>query len=146
MLLTEHANVVLLLRDFTIPGAYQAADQSAAGAVPAAPAATTAAAAAPAAPAAPAAAVDHTGAVVSSNVVQCGFESVSYAPTVEALHTLFSTYGQVQKIVISEHNSKYTVSGVLLLQSSQSYVGKVTFAVAAGRWVNIQQALGVNDF
>lgn len=117
VLLTGLTVIVLLLRDFTLPGAYQPADQSAAAAaaaaVPAAPAAAptaTAAAAAAAAPPAPAVAVDHTGAVASSNVVQCGFESVSYAPTVDALYTLFATYGPVHKVVISEHNSKYTVS------------------------------------
>jgi len=114
VLLTGLTVTVLLLRDFTLPGAYQPADQSAAAAaaVPAAPAAAPAAtaAAAAAAPPAPAVAVDHTGAVASSNVLQCGFESVSYAPTVDALYTLFATYGPVHKVVISEHNSKYTVS------------------------------------
>lgn len=53
------------------------------------------------------------GAVSSSNVLQCDLEQVAYTPTIEALHTIFATYGYVQKITITEKNHHWQVTALI---------------------------------
>lgn len=105
--------ILLCCRDFTVPytpGAGAAAATAAAGA--AAADHYTAVSAAAAAGADPHQAVATAS---SSNVLQCDLEQVSYTPTVEALHTIFATYGYVQKLVISEKNHHWQVREIIIV-------------------------------
>eukprot|EP00879_Flechtneria_rotunda_P018344 GHRR01019241.1.p1 GENE.GHRR01019241.1~~GHRR01019241.1.p1 ORF type:complete len:375 (+),score=144.37 GHRR01019241.1:1083-2207(+) len=56
--------------------------------------------------AAPAAAVDSSSAA-TSNVLQCMLENVAYSPSLKDLHTVFSTYGHVQKMTLLEKSGTW---------------------------------------
>jgi hypothetical protein len=58
--------------------------------------------------------LDHGGPyapISSSNVLLVLIDDVAYSPNVEALHTIFSTYGHVLKMTIFEKSGNWQVRG-----------------------------------
>jgi hypothetical protein len=49
------------------------------------------------------------GGLEPSNVLLVFIDNVAYAPTLEALHTVFSTYGQVLKMTVFEKSGNHQV-------------------------------------
>jgi hypothetical protein len=51
----------------------------------------------------------HYAPISSSNVLLVLIDDVAYSPNVEALHTIFSTYGHVLKMTIFEKSGNWQV-------------------------------------
>ena len=51
----------------------------------------------------------HYAPIISSTVLLVMIVDVAYSPTVEALHTIFSTYGHVLKMTIFEKSGNWQV-------------------------------------
>lgn len=91
----------------------------------------------PAAAAAGAAAVDQYQQhmpISSSNVLLCMIDDVAYTPTVEALHTIFSTYGYVQKITIFEKSGNWQVSRAVSGKRCEPSLFQVNVPCFAAPW------------
>lgn len=101
--------ILLCCRDFTVP--YTPAAGAAAATAAAGAAAADHYTAVSAAASAAADPYQAAAAVSGSNVLQCDLEQVAYTPTIDALHTIFATYGYVQKLTISEKNHHWQVNG-----------------------------------
>lgn len=65
----------------------------------------------------------HYAPIGSSNVLLVMIDDVAYSPNVEALHTIFSTYGHVLKMTIFEKSGNWQV-GMHSFSSGRASVGR----------------------